>query len=202
MWQGYHLAAPEAVRFCRTCRKAKPPLSHHCSVCKQCVLRMDHHCYLLNNCIGLGNYAHFLRFCLFLFLGSAYGAAVLLQHLRSVSGHDADWQPHRSKFIVAFVLCFGTCVGLAALSAWHIYLLSVGETTYEMLHKAHHLSHGNKAAKKKDVGRGFAANIKEACGLEARCWWLLCLLPTSQADSGGSGTREEGFLFRHMASDL
>lgn len=176
---------------------------------------------------------------------TAMQAAVLLQHLRSVSGHDADWQPHRRKFIVAFVLCFGTCVGLAALSAWHIYLLSVGEvcqlasaaamptsltarahhlvcqvlrmlpslgltipanaatssmsaggecvsgcpamltchassctaavrtwpcrtdavawclqTTYEMLHKAHHLSHGNKAAKKKDVGRGFAANIK------------------------------------------
>lgn len=40
---------------------------------RRCVLRMDHHCYLLNNCIGLGNYAHFLRFCLFLFLGSAYG---------------------------------------------------------------------------------------------------------------------------------
>ena len=35
--QGYHLAAGMNVRFCKTCRRAKPSLTHHCHICKQCV---------------------------------------------------------------------------------------------------------------------------------------------------------------------
>lgn len=54
-------------------------------------------------------------------------AVVLLQHLRSVSGSHAQLQPHRSKFIVSFVLCVGACAGMVALLAWHLYLLSVGQ---------------------------------------------------------------------------
>ena len=54
-------------------------------------------------------------------------ALVLLQHLRSVSGRQASLQPHRLKFIVCFVLCVGACVGMAALLAWHLYLLSAGQ---------------------------------------------------------------------------
>ncbi len=33
--QGYHLAAGMNVRFCKTCRRAKPSLTHHCHICKQ-----------------------------------------------------------------------------------------------------------------------------------------------------------------------
>ena len=36
-------------------------------------------------------------------------------------------QPHRLKFVVSFVLCVGAFVGLAALLAWHLYLLSAGQ---------------------------------------------------------------------------
>ena len=32
--QGYHLAAGANVRFCKTCRRAKPSLTHHCHICK------------------------------------------------------------------------------------------------------------------------------------------------------------------------
>lgn len=32
--QGYHLAAGANVRFCKSCRRAKPSLTHHCHICK------------------------------------------------------------------------------------------------------------------------------------------------------------------------
>ena len=54
-------------------------------------------------------------------------AAILLHHLRSVAGPKADLQPHRMKFISAFVLCVGAFVGMFALLAWHLYLLSAGQ---------------------------------------------------------------------------
>ena len=42
--QGYHLAAGSSARYCKHCRRAKPPMAHHCHICQRCVLRMDHHC--------------------------------------------------------------------------------------------------------------------------------------------------------------
>ncbi|OAE24780.1 hypothetical protein AXG93_48s1280 [Marchantia polymorpha subsp. ruderalis] len=36
------------IRWCKRCRRSKPPMTHHCHICKRCILKMDHHCRILN----------------------------------------------------------------------------------------------------------------------------------------------------------
>lgn len=58
--------------WCNKCKLYKPPRAHHCKQCKTCVLAMDHHCPWTNNCVGHGNMPHFMRFLIWVLIGTGY----------------------------------------------------------------------------------------------------------------------------------
>ncbi|ODQ82635.1 hypothetical protein BABINDRAFT_43579 [Babjeviella inositovora NRRL Y-12698] len=60
--QNFKPVKGEWRRWCKKCRGYKPERTHHCKTCRTCVLKMDHHCPWTYNCVGFGNYAHFIRF--------------------------------------------------------------------------------------------------------------------------------------------
>jgi palmitoyltransferase len=52
-------------RWCKKCRRPKPPRAHHCKTCARCVPRMDHHCPWTSNCVSLQTFPHFVRFLVY-----------------------------------------------------------------------------------------------------------------------------------------
>jgi palmitoyltransferase len=52
-------------RWCRKCRRPKPPRAHHCKTCARCIPKMDHHCPWTSNCVSLQTFPHFVRFLTF-----------------------------------------------------------------------------------------------------------------------------------------
>lgn len=68
----------EWKRYCKKCRLFKPPRAHHCSKCQKCVLQMDHHCPWTMNCVGNDNFSHFMKFLVWVMIGTSY---LLLQFI-------------------------------------------------------------------------------------------------------------------------
>ncbi|KAI5959842.1 PFA4 [Candida pseudojiufengensis] len=62
----------EWKRYCSKCKNYKPPRTHHCSKCKKCILSMDHHCPWTLNCVGHENLPHFMRFLVWVIIGTSY----------------------------------------------------------------------------------------------------------------------------------
>lgn len=66
-------------RWCKKCRRWKPPRSHHCSMKNACVLKMDHYCVWMTNTIGALNYKSFVLFLGWTCLACILSAALLFQ---------------------------------------------------------------------------------------------------------------------------
>ena len=84
--------------MCSRCNGYKPPRAHHCSQCDRCVMKMDHHCPWVNNCVGANNQKHFVLFCFYTALLSAY--AVILLFCRAILSSDhgsSSDQPQLSR---------------------------------------------------------------------------------------------------------
>ncbi|ETS82162.1 hypothetical protein PFICI_07164 [Pestalotiopsis fici W106-1] len=64
-------------RWCKKCRRPKPPRAHHCKTCARCVPRMDHHCPWTSNCVGLQTFPHFVRFLVYTNVSLWYLASLL-----------------------------------------------------------------------------------------------------------------------------
>ncbi|KAI5949414.1 PFA4 [Candida jiufengensis] len=62
----------EWKRYCSKCKNYKPPRAHHCSKCKKCILSMDHHCPWTLNCVGHENLPHFMRFLVWVIIGTSF----------------------------------------------------------------------------------------------------------------------------------
>lgn len=71
-------------RWCKKCRRPKPPRAHHCKTCARCVPRMDHHCPWTSNCVGLQTFPHFLRFLAYANLSLWYLGGLLWARFRAL----------------------------------------------------------------------------------------------------------------------
>ncbi|KAF8585118.1 zf-DHHC-domain-containing protein [Ramaria rubella] len=123
-------------RFCRTCDSFKPPRAHHCRQCGRCVLRMDHHCPWVNNCVGHFNYAHFIRFLVYVDISCTYHLWMLTA--RALSAYDTArgyWiEPSSTELvfiILNYVFCVPVILAVGAFSGYHIYCLLTNTTTIE-----------------------------------------------------------------------
>lgn len=128
------------TKYCKSCALWRPPRAHHCRVCDACIETQDHHCVWLNNCVGRRNYRYFFSFVLSASLLALSLIAFSLVHISLyASQHDLSFRASltgRSQERVAFAMFLYAVLALpypGSLCAYHIYLLSRGETTREYL---------------------------------------------------------------------
>jgi len=117
----------KGLRYCYTCKIARPERSKHCSICDACCQKFDHHCPWTGNCIGLRNYTYFVRFVSSLF-------ALIFWILTWTASNLFGWLGTGANspgilFLGAFLSICIICVG--GLGCYHLHLISQDRTTAE-----------------------------------------------------------------------
>ena len=127
------------VRYCATCNVDRPPRGKHCASCNVCVgPTWDHHCPWTGNCVGPRNYRSFVAFITSLtaltWLVFGTSVWVLVEHLVASADHLAALQRAAADFPAAAGLAVFTLLmsyALGSLCTYHLYLISVAQTTNE-----------------------------------------------------------------------
>jgi palmitoyltransferase len=115
-----------AYHYCEICKIQQPYRTRHCEDCEICISKFDHHCFWLGSCVGELN--HF-KFTLYLTLES-YSLWTIFFYCFT---EDSSWK--LAGYLFLGLTCFGfgiLCIGLAG---FHIYLISIGTTTWEIMRR-------------------------------------------------------------------
>jgi len=180
------------TKYCRSCRKPKPPRAHHCHICKKCVLKMDHHCPWVANCVGHGNYKYFLLFLFYLFIGCAYIVVVTLPAFFTKTDRPLRIE-HEGPALFALVLCASAFFAIALMLCLHSYLVSTNQSTIELYYNRKQ----SKVAKSRGeiffnlYDMGTKKNFESVFGVGR--YWFSWLLPGKPPGDGLAFAMRPGF---------
>jgi len=167
-------------RFCKTCSNYKPPRAHHCRSCNRCVLRMDHHCPWIDNCVGHHNYAHFIRFLLYVDMGTFYIFVLLCLRVYRLADDARNFRsnaepstPELVFVVVNFCLDVPVMFSVGFLTSFHTYTMFSNTTTIETWEKdkvATMVQRGKIASVKFPYDLGCLSNYKIVLGPNVLLW--------------------------------
>jgi hypothetical protein len=163
------------------CGIQRPPRASHCRMTNRCIERWDHYCPWVGTAVGRRNYRWFLLFVASTAALALSVASSSFLHLRLIgealrrpaaAGEPPPWRdgfetaPSAPRWLRAVAAAPLSCalaayaaavtLLLAALGAYHAYLVSINQTTYENMRGAYDLEPN-------PFDEGAARNWAQAC---------------------------------------
>jgi palmitoyltransferase len=128
-------------KYCNVCLRGVSLRAKHCSSCDKCVARYDHHCIWLGNCVGERNHGLFWWYLVCQSIAIIWGLYYIetaikwsgfsSQALGAIEGFI--WM-NGLKIIIFFFILIWSWLPICLL-AYHTYLLTTNQTTWEFNRK-------------------------------------------------------------------